>query len=102
MKDSSNLPSLEALEQKIQAAQKRNAPPDAPDASMSGFAQAVRLAVDLLAGVIVGGIIGYWLDYFFSTGPLFLIICILLGAGGGMRNMMRTAQQLDKRSDSAR
>jgi len=52
---------------------------------------AFRVGVELVAGVMVGGAIGYGLDQWLGTSPLFLIVMFFLGAGGGMMNVWRAA-----------
>ena len=57
---------------------------------------AFRLVADLLAGVIVGGGIGWALDRVFGTSPILLILMFLVGAAAGIRNVMRTARALNE------
>lgn len=40
---------------------------------------AFSISIEIVAGVIVGLITGILLDKLFATGPLFLIICLILG-----------------------
>ncbi len=40
---------------------------------------AFTIAIELVAGTIVGLITGVFFDRIFNTRPLFLIICLLLG-----------------------
>lgn len=58
---------------------------------------AFRLVADLLAGVIVGGLIGWALDRVLGTSPVLLIVMFLLGVAAGMRNLMRTAREMNQR-----
>lgn len=51
----------------------------------------MRLGIELLAGVITGSIIGYFLDYVFNTMPLFLLIFLLLGAASGFWTVYKLA-----------
>jgi ATP synthase protein I len=67
--------------------------------SQSQMGIAFRLVADLLAGVIVGGGIGWALDRVFETSPILLIVMFLLGVAAGMRNLMRTARDLNQRQD---
>lgn len=60
---------------------------------------AFRLVADLLAGVIVGGGIGWALDRVLGTSPVLLIVMFLLGVAAGMRNLMRTAREMNQRQD---
>ncbi|MEK9936088.1 MAG: AtpZ/AtpI family protein [Rhodobiaceae bacterium] len=48
-----------------------------------------RVATELVAGVIVGAFIGWVLDRWFGTSPLFLVLLFFLGAAAGMLNVWR-------------
>ena len=56
-----------------------------------GVALAGRIATELVAGIIVGGGVGWGLDKWLGTLPLFMIICLFLGAAAGMMNIWRMA-----------
>jgi ATP synthase protein I len=48
-----------------------------------------RVATDLVAGIIVGSFIGYWIDVYFDTKPFFLICCLIFGVFGGFYNIFK-------------
>ena len=48
-----------------------------------------RVATELVAGVIVGAFIGWMLDNWLGTSPLFLVLMFFLGAMAGMLNVWR-------------
>ena len=48
-----------------------------------------RVATELVAGVIVGTSIGWMLDKWLGTTPLFLLVLFFLGAIAGMLNVWR-------------
>lgn len=48
-----------------------------------------RVATELVAGVIVGAFIGWMLDKWLGTSPLFLVLIFFLGAMAGMLNVWR-------------
>ena len=54
-----------------------------------GMSMAMRVVSELIAGIAVGGAIGYGLDRLFHTKPLFLILLGLVGTGGGFWNIIR-------------
>ena len=56
-----------------------------------GVAMALRLATDLVAGVIVGAALGWGFDRLFDTSPWGLIVLFLFGFAAGLRNVMRSA-----------
>ena len=56
----------------------------------------LRLSVELAAGLVVGGVIGWGLDYWLGTSPLMLIVFFLLGATAGIYTVIRSAMQLNR------
>ena len=66
------------------------------DPSPSKLGAAFRLVTELLAAVIVGGGIGWALDRVLGTAPLLLIVMFMLGVAAGMRNVIRTARQMNE------
>jgi ATP synthase protein I len=56
-----------------------------------GMAMALRLGSELVAGVIVGFVIGYGIDHFLGTTPWGMIVFLFLGFAAGTLNVMRSA-----------
>ena len=54
-----------------------------------GMSMAMRVVSELIAGIAVGGAIGYGLDRLLHTKPLFLIVLGLVGTAGGFWNIIR-------------
>jgi ATP synthase protein I len=50
-----------------------------------------RLSSELIAGVIVGALLGWGFDRFLSTSPFGLIVFVLLGFIAGVVNVVRSA-----------
>ena len=48
-----------------------------------------RVATELVAGVVVGALIGWALDRWLDTSPLFLLVMFFMGAIAGMLNVWR-------------
>jgi len=69
-----------------------------PESEKKGsfLGSAFKLGTELVAAVVVGTIIGFILDSWFDTKPWLIIIFFFLGAAAGMRNVIRTASQMQK------
>lgn len=68
------------------------APPekgDAPRSERPLGGAGVQVGVELVAGVIGGGLIGYGLDFWLDTWPVLFIGFFFLGAAAGMLNAYR-------------
>jgi ATP synthase protein I len=60
-------------------------------AKASAMARGFRLSSELVAGVLVGAVIGWGIDQLLSTSPWGLIVFFLLGFVAGVINVMRAA-----------
>src|SRR6266487_2862738 len=60
-------------------------------ARASAMARGFRLSSELIAGVIVGAVIGWGFDRLLSTSPFGLIVFFLLGFVAGVVNVVRSA-----------
>ena len=58
-------------------------------ASRSGIGFAMRLGVELVAALIVGVAIGYFLDRWLGTKPWLMLVFFLLGSAAGFVNVYR-------------
>ncbi len=61
---------------------------------------ATRFATELVAALLVGGAVGWGLDWVAGhfgvhTKPVFLILFVVLGAAAGIRNVMRAAGEIN-------
>ena len=59
----------------------------------------MRLSADFISPMIVGIFLGFWLDRWSATTPLFLLIFFFLGILAGFWNLYRMAQRLEKQND---
>ena len=87
-KTSSLADRISALETRKSKLQEKTARAHMP---AEGMALAGRVATELVAGIVVGGALGWALDEFFGTSPLWLVVLFFLGAIGGMMNVWRLA-----------
>lgn len=69
-----------------------------PTADISAFARGFRLSTELVAGVIVGALIGWLLDRWLGISPWGLIVFLLLGFAAGVLNVMRAAGVVRERN----
>ena len=63
----------------------------------SALGKAFQLSVELVAGVFVGGLIGWALDGWLGTSPLFLLVFLLLGMAAGFLNVIRAARGMSEK-----
>jgi ATP synthase protein I len=90
---------LTDLGKRLGEAQKRQAGgAKRPPPSQAGIAG--RFATELVAALVVGGGIGWGIDWLlghfgFHTRPVFLILFFVLGAAAGIRNVMRAATEIN-------
>jgi ATP synthase protein I len=57
------------------------------------------IAAQLVAGVIVGGGIGYLLDRWLGTVPWLMVLFLGFGFAAGIMNVVRTAREMQKISE---
>jgi ATP synthase protein I len=95
---------LDALGDKLSKAQgrQRQAVPAAPQSQGGALGQALRLGVELVAGVAVGGFIGWGLDRLFGTAPFLMVLFLGLGATAGIMNVVRTAKRMQAEAPSGK
>jgi len=66
-----------------------SAPSKGPGSLMRQLALAMELPFVMIGGVVIGGGIGYLIDRWAHTSPLFTLIGGLLGFGGGIWDILR-------------
>lgn len=67
----------------------------APSGRPSDMAVAMRLSSELVAGVLLGAGIGWFVDWCFGTLPIFLVIFTGLGTVAGVKNVLRATQAMN-------
>lgn len=99
---------LDELGERIKDA--RGAPETDSDAARnrgSAMGAAFKLATEMVAGVAVGGGLGYYADKLAGTAPFLLIVFLILGGAAGIMNAIRVARDMqnavenDKRDKSS-
>lgn len=93
--------SLSDIDAKLRAIRARRTAETRPRrdvARWQGAEFAWRMVIDLTAGIAVGLAIGWGLDELFGTGPLFMIVFVLLGFASGVKVMLQSAKTLQQRN----
>ncbi len=88
---------LRDLATRLDQLQARQAP-KGPPPSQAGIAG--RFATELVAALLVGGGLGWGIDWLFGhfgfqTRPVFLIVFVILGAAAGILNVVRAAREIN-------
>ena len=91
------------IDKRLDEARARIAPEPAMDPRTRGQAmgQGMRVAVDLVVGVAIGGFVGWWLDRYFGTAPWLMVLFLILGFAASMMNIIRTAQYLQAQAEAS-
>ena len=91
---------LEDLNRRLTALRERRREESTGESSSvvpgSAMGLAFRIGVELVAGLVVGGGIGWLLDRWLGTSPLLLIVFFFLGAAAGMLNVWRAVKHLNQ------
>jgi ATP synthase protein I len=66
------------------------------DTAKNAMGYALRIGVELVAGLVVGGGMGWLLDMWLGTGPFLLILFFFLGAAAGMLNVWRATRSMNR------
>ena len=84
---------FDALSDRIASArEKLQEPKPKPNTKYKTLTLAWQMILELVVGVVIGGCIGYALDWAFGTLPLFLVIFSGFGFAAGIKAMLMTAR----------
>ena len=102
MSEDKSSPKLDELAKKIEDAkaasptlQKIRKREERQQADKTGLSFAVRVGTEFVAALLIGVGIGYFLDDWLNTKPIFLIIFFLFGAAAGFMNVYRFVNGMD-------
>ncbi len=94
--------SLDELGARIDAArQQLDGPKREQTTKYKTLNRAWQMVVELVVSVVVGGCIGYALDWAFGTLPLFLVIFGGFGFAAGIKTILATARGFIDEDDTA-
>ncbi len=93
----------DSIGKRLEEAKARRAPPASGDERARGeaFAKAFRFVAELIAGVGVGGLIGWALDRLLGTAPWLMVLFVALGFAAGLLNVIRAAQKAQDEAAAA-
>ena len=92
---------LADLEARLGSVKSRESTGTDAEARGSALGLAFRVTTELVAGVVVGGFLGWLLDRWLDTSPVMLLVFFFLGAAAGILNVVRTAREMQARAGSA-
>jgi ATP synthase protein I len=92
---------VEEMEAKLRAARAANPKPreNEPPSNVMSQRQtgvAYRILVDMIAGLLVGGFLGYWIDRWLGWAPYSLVTGLVLGFVAGVNNAWRAIRAYSK------
>jgi len=87
------------LGRRLGEAKARRGPLPEERARGNSFGQAMKIAVELVVGVAVGGFIGWALDGQFGSRPWLLVLFVVLGFAAGLANVVRTARRMQAEAE---
>lgn len=88
---------LRRLEERLVQARTPKTPSNAR-VTMRHADTAWRMVIELVSGLGIGFGIGFGLDSFFGTMPISLVLFLLLGLAGGIKVMLGTAEELQRKA----
>jgi ATP synthase protein I len=91
---------LKDLDAKLSAGRQRLQPQEPRRANASMLGLAWRLTIEMLAGIGVGGFVGWWMDKVLGTEPIFMLVLLVLGMGAGLMNSVRTVNEMRRKQDA--
>ena len=75
----------------------------AMDASASaGLGLGFRIATELVVAVLIGGLLGYGIDYLAGISPIGLILGFFIGVAAGLLNVQRSMARMTEEAETGR
>ena len=92
---------IEEIDARLKAARAANPKPRQNEAPSNLMSQrqtgvAYRVLVDMIAGLLVGGFLGYWLDRWLGWAPYSLVTGLVVGFVAGANNAWRAIRAYSK------
>ena len=96
--DRSEAARLRALDERMAKARATTARPHQEE-HHSQAQLAWRMVIELVAGLMIGFGLGYGIDWMLGTMPVFLVIFVFLGLAAGVRTMLRSAREVQRKRE---
>lgn len=91
---------LRRLQTRLDEVRRREAAKN-PQSAPTPMGVAFRFGTEMIAGIAVGGALGWGIDWLAGTRPVFLIVMFVLGAAAGVLNVMRAAKEMTEQAAKA-
>ncbi|WP_218037603.1 AtpZ/AtpI family protein, partial [Reyranella soli] len=97
---------VEDIDARLKAARGKIEKPRPNNGVSSGMSHrqtgvAYRVMVDMIAGLLVGGFLGYWLDRWLGWAPWSLVTGLVLGFVAGVNNAWRAIRAYSRDANKA-
>jgi len=97
-------PNLDSLAAQLTAARERNKRPGeasgpAPEGP-TGLGYGSRLSVEIITSLLAGLGLGWVIDHFAGTSPLFMLIFMFLGLGLGVYHVMLISKRMQQEEEN--
>ncbi|MCC0015943.1 MAG: AtpZ/AtpI family protein [Rhodobiaceae bacterium] len=87
---------LDRLEAALNRTRAATRPAPERSSSATGYAQAMRLSSEFIAGIAVGTGLGWAIDQVFGIAPWGMIVFLMLGFAAGVLNVLRAAKLVEE------
>lgn len=64
--------------------------------SVSPLGVAMKMGTEFVAAVFVASLIGFYIDKWLETTPIFILIFFLIGSVAGILNVVRSSKMINK------
>ena len=87
---------LDQVSEKIEEIKSRKKKNDNTQKQIRGkqISIAMRISIELIIAVMIGAILGWYIDKWLDTKPIFLIILLILGIVSGIKTAITSSRQL--------
>ena len=96
-------PNLNSLDAKLKAARERNKGPgeaSGPTPGSSGLGLGSRLSVEIITSLLAGLGLGWVIDHYAGTQPLFMLVLMFLGLGLGVYHVMLISKRQQEEDEN--